>query len=256
MKKTIVLVSIALAASLLASAQSSSSKPSAGTKHASSTTTTTQSGPKYADEAGTLPAKTTLGPSYDNPSDLPAGTAINMKLETPLNSRTNKQGDSFSGRVVKDVVIGGKTVIPVGSSITGRVTQTADPRRIGGVGTISMLPLSVILPNGKTYAIIASVVDTSTPNKLNVNDEGQIKAKGLSKGDKIEMAAGTGAGLIIGGIADGGKGMLIGSAIGGGATVIHWLTKKHTADVPAGTELIMEISRPMSMSGQPMQTGE
>jgi hypothetical protein len=54
----------------------------------------------------------------------------------------------------------------------------------------------------------------------------------------------------------GGKGMLFGSMIVGGATVIHWLTKRHSVDVPAGTELIMEISHPMTVSSAPLRAGE
>jgi len=42
--------------------------------------------------------------------------------------------------------------------------------------------------------------------------------------------------------------MLVGGMIGGGATVIHWLTKKKSTMVPAGTELVMELSRPMAMT--------
>ena len=41
---------------------------------------------------------------------------------------------------------------------------------------------------------------------------------------------------------------LLGAAIGAGATTIHWLTKHHSAVLPAGTELVMELSRPMVMS--------
>jgi hypothetical protein len=44
--------------------------------------------------------------------------------------------------------------------------------------------------------------------------------------------------------------------IGGGAAVVHWLTKRHPVDVPAGTELIMEISRPMTVSSTPLTAGE
>jgi hypothetical protein len=179
-----------------------------------------------------------------------------MKLETALSSRQSKEGDGFSGRVTEPVIVGGRTVIPVGSSITGRLLRVSDPRRIGGSGSMHLLPESVMLPNGKSFLINANMVDTSTPSTLTVDDEGRIKAKGINSGDKVEMVAGTGTGAIIGTIAGGGKGLLIGSMIGGGATVVHWLTKRHPVDVPSGTELIMEINRPMTVSSSPMNAGE
>jgi len=46
----------------------------------------------------------------------------------------------------------------------------------------------------------------------------------------------------------GGKGFLIGGAVGATVTVTHWLGKHRSAMLPAGTELVMELSRPMSMN--------
>jgi hypothetical protein len=46
----------------------------------------------------------------------------------------------------------------------------------------------------------------------------------------------------------GGKGVLIGATIGATATVARWLGKKNSATLPAGTELVMELSRPLEMT--------
>jgi len=266
MRKTIVLLALALAASLIGNAQTTKKhKPSAAVR--SNATQSSTAAPMNSGDSA-APAATSNGPVYEDekqaapspvkatPADLPTGTAIRMKLETPLSSRQSKEGDGFSGRVTEAVIVHGRTIIPVGSSITGRLLRVSDPRRIGGSGSMHLLPESVMLPNGKSFMINASMVDTSTPSKLTVDDEGRIKSKGISSGDKVEMVAGTGTGAIIGTIADGGKGLLIGSMIGGGATVVHWLTKRHPVDVPAGTELIMEINRPMTVSSTPMNAGE
>jgi hypothetical protein len=179
-----------------------------------------------------------------------------MKLESSLSSRSNSEGDAFSGHVTEPVILHGNTVIPAGASITGRILRISDPRRIAGTGSLRLRPESVTLPGGQTYAISASMVDTSTPKKLTVDDEGRIKARGFNGGDKTEMIAGAGAGAIAGTIIAGGKGTLFGSMIVGGATVAHWLTKRHPVDVPAGTELIMEISHPTTASSPSLQAGE
>jgi len=52
----------------------------------------------------------------------------------------------------------------------------------------------------------------------------------------------------VGGLIGGGKGVLVGGAIGATATVAHWLGKKSSAMLPAGTDLVMELSRPLQMT--------
>jgi hypothetical protein len=179
---------------------------------------------------------------------LPAGTAVKMKLENTLATFTSKTGDPFSGRVTEAVVMDGKTVIPIGATVQGRVTKVNEPRRIAGKPTIGILPETVVLPNGEKYALSASLVDTSLRSGTDVNEEGQFKGAGHDRKDLTEVGLGTGGGMLIGGLAGGGKGVLIGGTIGATATVAHWLSKHRSAMLPAGTELVMELSRPMTMS--------
>lgn len=179
---------------------------------------------------------------------LPAGTAVKMKLENTLATFTSKSGDPFSGRVTEAVVTEGKTVIPIGATIQGRVTKVNEPRRIAGKPTIGIVPETVVLPNGEKYALSATLVDTSLRSGTDVNEEGQFKGAGHDGKDLTEVGLGTGGGMLIGGLAGGGKGVLIGGTIGATATVAHWLSKHRSAMLPAGTELVMEFSRPMTMS--------
>jgi hypothetical protein len=179
---------------------------------------------------------------------LPAGTALNVKLETTLATFTSKSGDTFSGRVTQPVVMGGKTIVPVGTTVQGRVSRVKEPRRIAGKPTIGVVPESLVLPNGERYTLNATLVDTSLRAGTDVNEEGQFKGAGHDKGDLMEVGTGTGAGMLIGGLAGGGKGVLIGGAIGATATIAHWLSKHRSGVLPAGTELVMELNRPMTLS--------
>ena len=179
---------------------------------------------------------------------LPAGTAVKMKLETPISTKTSKIGDTFAGRVTEPVLLNGKTVIPVGAAITGQIIKLEEPRRIKGKPTIELRPDSLTLPNGEKYEFHATIVDTDPSTKTSVNDEGQIKGKGRDGKDVRNIAIGTGAGLGVGAVAGGGKGALIGATIGAGVTVAHWLSKHKSAELPAGSEIVMELNRAMSMS--------
>jgi hypothetical protein len=181
---------------------------------------------------------------------LPAGTSFKVKLENTLSTFTSKEGDAFSGRVVDAVMLDGKTVIPVGATVQGRVTKINEPRRIAGKPTIGIFPEAVVLPNGERYMLNATLVDTSLRNGTDVNTEGQFKGDGHDGHDLVEMGMGTGAGMLVGGLAGGGKGLLIGGGVGATLTVAHWLGKKRSAVLPSGTELMMELSRPMAMTSE------
>jgi hypothetical protein len=158
-----------------------------------------------------------------NNISLPTRTVLNVKLETAITTSTSKSGDPFSARLTQPVTLDGRTVLPVGASVQGRVTMVSEPRRISGKPTIGMFPESVVLPSGEHYVLNATLVDTSVRNGTDVNNEGQFKGKGYDNQDLVIMGAGTGASMLAGGLIGGGKGVLIGATIGATATVARWL---------------------------------
>jgi hypothetical protein len=181
-------------------------------------------------------------------TSLPTGTAVKMKLDNKLATFSSKVGDPFSARVTEPVVLDGKTVIPVGATVEGRVTKTSAPRRIAGKPTIAMFPENLVLPNGERFTFNATLVDTSERHGTDVNTEGQFKGAGVDGTDLTQIGMGTGGGMLIGGLIGGAKGFLIGGAVGATVTVGHWLGKHRSASLPAGTELVMELNRPMVMT--------
>jgi hypothetical protein len=191
-----------------------------------------------------------------NSISLPAGTSMRVKLETALATSSSKSGDLFSGRITEAVLLDGKPVIPIGSTVEGRVTQAIQPRRISGKPTIGIFPESLVMPNGDRFMLNAMLVDTSVRHGTNVNDEGQFKGKGHDGKDLTQIGMGTGGGMLAGGLIAGAKGMVIGGAIGATATVTPWLIKKRSAELPAGTELVMELSRPLEMTAAEETEGQ
>jgi hypothetical protein len=181
-------------------------------------------------------------------TSLPAGTAVKMKLDTTLATFSSKAGDPFSARVTEPVLMDGKTVIPVGATIEGRVTKSTEPRRIAGKPTIAIFPEHLVLPNGDRFMLNATLVDTNRGRGTDVDTEGKFKGAGHDGKDLTEIGMGTGGGMLAGGLIGGGKGLLIGGAVGATATVAHWLGKHRSAALPAGTELVMELNRPMTMT--------
>jgi hypothetical protein len=170
-----------------------------------------------------------------------------VRLNTTLATFSNRVGDPFQAKVTQAVVVNGATLIPVGATVEGRVTKVTEPRRISGKPTIGILPETVILPTGERYFLDATLVDTNIQG-TDVNAEGQFKGTGHDRRDQIEAGGGTAGGMLIGGLIGGGPGILIGGAVGATSTTVHWLSKHRSATLPAGTELTLELNRPMTMT--------
>ncbi|MBZ5569248.1 MAG: hypothetical protein LAN64_15530 [Acidobacteriia bacterium] len=234
-KAWVLLLCVAMAA--LAAAQTE--KPSAAR--------TRDKTPAVAAERPDLAAISPAASSVEPMAALPAGTTVTMKLETPISTRTNKAGDRFSGRVTEAVTLNGRTIIPVGAALEGKIARADERRRIRGTPTIDLRPETVIMPSGDRYALNAVIVDTDARPEVEVNDEGKLKGRGHDRRDWEQTGIASGAGAITGGVIAGGHGALIGAGVGATASAVHWLWKRRSAELPAGTEIIMELSRPMSL---------
>jgi len=183
---------------------------------------------------------------------VPSGTALMVRLDTTLATFSNKAGDPFRASLTQPVVVNGQTVIPAGSIVEGRLTKVNAPRRISGKPTIGILPEAVILPTGERYYLDATLTDTSVKG-TDVNNEGQFKGSGHDRRDTIEQGAGTAGGMLVGGLVGGPVGILVGGAIGAGGTTTHWLVRRRSAVLPAGTQLTLELNRPMNMTNTATQ---
>jgi hypothetical protein len=186
---------------------------------------------------------------------VPEGTPLKVRLQTTISTFSSKIGDPFQGKITDPVVIDGKTLIPAGAMVEGRVTKLSEPRRIKGKPTIGILPEHMVMADGQRFMLNAVLVDTDIPG-TDVNEEGQFKGSGHDRRDQIEVAGGTGAGMLVGGLIGGGPGLLIGGAVGAGATTTHWLVQRRSAVLPSGTELMLELSRPMTMSNTAAGAGQ
>jgi hypothetical protein len=178
---------------------------------------------------------------------VPAGTALMVRLDTTLATFSNRVGDPFQAKLTQPVVVNGATLIPVGATVEGRVTKISEPRRISGKPTIGILPEAIILPTGERYFLDATLTDTNIAGS-DVSSEGQFKGTGHDRRDQLEVGGGAAGGMLIGGLIGAGPGVLIGGAIGAGSTTAHWLAKHRSATLPAGTQLTLELNRPLTMT--------
>jgi hypothetical protein len=168
------------------------------------------------------------------PVVVPAGTAVTVSLGSALGSKLSQSGQTFSGSVAKDVLVGNAVAIPQGANVSGTVTDAKALGKFAG-GAVLTLRLDSIDLNGANTPVQASVKTFSQKGK----------------GKRTAVLAGGGAALggLIGGLAGSGKGAAIGLAAGGGAGAGGAaLTGNKEIVLPAESAVSFEFSQPLEIS--------
>ena len=177
-----------------------------------------------------------------------SGEQIRVRMNGELSSKTAQIGNTFTTTVTEPVYSNnGVVVIPVGSTVTGRVDQVQKAKKGGDPGAISVSFTEVRLPNGTRRAISGSLTDLDSKAAKSDNE-------GTASGDKLKhrkiifIGGGAGGGAILGAAVGGGKGALIGAAIGAGAGFLgELLTKGEEAKVPSGTTFGVLLNRSVAL---------
>jgi hypothetical protein len=165
-----------------------------------------------------------------------------------ISSKTARVGDRFTATVTEPVYSNtGVVVIPVGSTVNGRVDTVVQAKKGGDPGQISVSFVSVRLPNGATRAINGSLTDLNTKNAKSDN-EGTASGDDRKNDKLIFIGGGAGGGAILGGLIGGGKGAAVGAILGGlGGLAGERFTKGEEAEVKSGTEFGVYLNQSISM---------
>jgi hypothetical protein len=177
-----------------------------------------------------------LGTLFESKKEIaiPEGAQFEVTLDESLASNRNHAGDSFAASLSQPVVEDGKTIIPAGAHVAGRVVDAKDSGRLHVPARLSVA-LSSVEVNGKSYDIETNTIAETgkNHNKRNIGFIG----------------GGAAGGALIGGLAGGGKGALIGSLVGAGAgTAGAAATGKKDISLAAETRLKFHLVRSVTIS--------
>jgi hypothetical protein len=177
---------------------------------------------------------------------LATDTTVRVRLDSELNSKTARVGDTFSTTTTEPVYAEGIEVIPVGSKVWGRVsTVTRAGRRTPG--NISVRFTSVELPNRARYTINGSLTTLQADN-VNADNESTVRGRSNQKRDAVFIGGGAVGGALIGAIAGGGKGAAIGAILGGAlGTGARVYENEKEADVKSGTEFGVALNQSLRL---------
>jgi peptidoglycan hydrolase-like protein with peptidoglycan-binding domain len=174
---------------------------------------------------------------------LPPDTVISVQMITTLSSRTAHVGDKFNATVTVPVYVNGRTVIPAGSTIEGRVTQVTPAKRMNRSGTIGIDFDDLLFPNGARVGVVGSLTSDDPDTRRRIDDESRVSAEG-NKRPAVFIGGGGAIGAVLGGIAGGGQGAAVGGAVGAGVGIAGiLLSKGEEAQVPSGTPFGVQIKQ-------------
>lgn len=176
------------------------------------------------------------------------GTRIRVRMNEALSSKTAQVGDTFTTTVTEPVYSStGAVVIPVGSTVSGRVNSVTKAKKGGDPGSIDVAFTRVRLPNGTSRNINGSLTDLDT-DKAKSDNEGTASGDDRKNDKIIFIGGGAAGGAVLGAAIGGGKGALIGGLLGAGAGLLgERLTKGEDAQVKSGTEFGVYLNQSISL---------
>jgi hypothetical protein len=118
---------------------------------------------------------------------LPVGTTLTVRLGEELGSKISEDGQSFSGTLDQDVVIAGKTVMPAGAAVSGKVVSAKPVGALHGEAELQLKVTAVKLDSGNVH--VATATRSFGPQIKTKNKVGKFFV-GLAKradGDEREV---------------------------------------------------------------------
>ena len=190
----------------------------------------------------------------DRPGELREGTLLRARLVNKLSTISTEPGARFTAVLAEPVEKDGRVVMPVGSTVEGRVTTVHSGRRISGVAMIHLEAETVVLPDGTRYHAHLQLIDTDQSRHTKVDGEGSLIRRDHPKETLAAVGLATGGGAAAGAVLGGGVGAVVGAGIGAGAGTIVWLKTDRQEVVPEQAMLVFSLAQAMPLTPQSAAT--
>jgi len=165
---------------------------------------------------------------------IPDGTSLRLDLVTPLASDTSKVEDTVRATLREAVAVDGTTVLPVGTEVTGSVTEAEASGRVKGLARLGFR-FNALRTGKERHEIQTAPI--------------ALEAEATKKEDAKKIGIGAGIGAAVGAIAGGASGAAKGAAIGaGGGTGVVLATKGKEVRLGAGANVTARLTAPLKVT--------
>ena len=168
---------------------------------------------------------------------VPGGTTFSVRMDQAVWA-SNGVGSTFSATLAQPLTDAeGRTVIPAGATVRGRVTRAAAGTRAQG-GADLAVTFTSIRHGGETFPIDVTLVSAPTVRRVNADSRTETAAK---------VASGAAVGAIVGRVAGRDRrSTAIGAAVGAVAgTGVAVATQSQDAVVDAGSTATVRLDGPV-----------
>ena len=148
----------------------------------------------------------TVSAQADSIYRLPAGTRITLKLDAEINSQVSSVNDTFLATIAKPVIVRDVVVVPIGTTVEGRVTGVKAASSGGKGGRLELAFQTLRVGHD-----IERTIDAELVSKLAARSSDTFRA--------LAIFGGAAAGAVIGAVSGSGRGALIGAGVGAGAGI-------------------------------------
>ncbi|NUQ29398.1 MAG: hypothetical protein HOQ35_12905 [Acidobacteriaceae bacterium] len=164
---------------------------------------------------------------------IPAGTNMAIRINQHISVKTTPAGSRFTGEIAEPIAVNDRVIVPRGTPVGGVVEESHKRGHFKGA-SILQLRLTTMTLNGTEYPLETGAF---TRTKM-----------GNGKRSAAWIGGGTGAGMLIGGLATGGVGLLVGGLSGAGAgTAVAGLTGNKDIDLPAESLVRFRLADDLSV---------
>ncbi len=179
--------------------------------------------------------------------ELAEGTILRTHLNHPISTAYTTKGSPFSASLIDNVMQDDRVIVPIGSTVMGRVTQVIEKRRVQGRAKLRLRADEIILPDGSRLKLHAQVIDTSDYSRTRTDHEGTIVSRDNAAKNWEIAGITTGTGAISGAVIGGPVGAVVGTAIGAGVGAGHYMMAHPVAALPQDSTIVFQLTEPMAM---------
>jgi type IV secretory pathway VirB10-like protein len=216
----------AKAAAKVAAAKASAAKAATAKELAAKSSAATKS----ASGGSSTPAK----PAIERVG-VPSGTPMSVALSSDLSSKTAKPGDRFEATLASNVSVNGRVVVPIGTRVTGQITQViSGSRAIGAMPVLGLQFNQIELEDGQIIPITGELTQQGSSEKVQ---------------DTAKILGGVAAGAVLGHqVKTNNSGKVVGGLLGGAIGAIAARNTGTEVQLAAGSTLALSTGEPFAVN--------